>query len=304
MNEVKRVAKGIIIPGIFTTFFWLMIFGKNLSGNLREFWVYWFISMLIWILIGFSIVDANNSYKKKYEEEARKTELKRVEAFKVYFNIKEKMAIPDDAAEVNCMEGNGIQYHDSCYMWLSENNICFFPKYSLGMDSLELEQNLKLYQIRLSDIEYYSFEGEIYRENQLSGGGGGGSSIGGAVIGGVIAGEAGAIIGSRKAGTPITSTLVTHDDRRVSLYYKEFGKLKALIFKPDDLREFEKLIPEKALPVINAVRTANAVNKQITNMNPKSITDKIRDLSVLYNEGILTEEEFTAKKKELLAQLI
>lgn len=38
---------------------------------------------------------------------------------------------------------------------------------------------------------------------------------------------------------------------------------------------------------------------QMTNL----ITDQIRKLSELHEEGILTEEEFTSKKQELLSRL-
>lgn len=103
----------------------------------------------------------------------------------------------------------------------------FFPK-DFPQTSDMVIKTVKCNQITLKDIEYFISQGEIYRETRISGGGGGGSSLGGAVIGGVIAGEAGAIIGSRKAGTPITSRLVTHDEREVILYYYDYGVTKEL----------------------------------------------------------------------------
>ncbi|MFM8424567.1 MAG: hypothetical protein ACKOBL_05265, partial [Chloroflexota bacterium] len=57
--------------------------------------------------------------------------------------------------------------------------------------------DIKLSELSLNQIECFSQHGEIFRENKITGGGGRGSSIGGAVAGEIIAGEAGAVIGSR-----------------------------------------------------------------------------------------------------------
>jgi hypothetical protein len=43
--------------------------------------------------------------------------------------------------------------------------------------------------------------------------------------------------------------------------------------------------------------------REMMNMKMDILTTQIRKLSELRDEGLLTEEEFTAKKKDLLAQL-
>ncbi|WP_010243672.1 hypothetical protein [Acetivibrio cellulolyticus] len=89
---------------------------------------------------------------------------------------------------------------------------------------------MKLYTILLDKIEYYATRGEIVHENKITGGGGGGSSIKGAVIGGVIAGEAGAIIGSRKKLDPIKSELIAHDNRETFLNFFDDNNIKNSMF--------------------------------------------------------------------------
>jgi len=49
----------------------------------------------------------------------------------------------------------------------------------------------------------------------------------------------------------------------------------------------------------SALAEASARMAELTNM----IVDQIRKLSELRDEGILTDEEFTAKKQELLSRL-
>jgi hypothetical protein len=76
-------------------------------------------------------------------------------------------------------------------------------------DRIEYENNL----LKLDDrIEItVSTSGNVYSDTKISGGG---PSIGGALVGGVIAGEAGAIVGGTKK---ITSSTETHDARGVFL---------------------------------------------------------------------------------------
>ena len=78
---------------------------------------------------------------------------------------------------------------------------------------------IKLTTIPSGQIEYFSKRGEIFRENKISGGGGGGSSIGGAVVGSLIAGDAGAIVGSRNKVNAIKSEIIEHDTRETFLNY-------------------------------------------------------------------------------------
>ncbi|MDE5830858.1 MAG: hypothetical protein K2H53_04270 [Clostridia bacterium] len=77
----------------------------------------------------------------------------------------------------------------------------------------------------IDDIKYYRQTGEETERQYISGGGGGGSSIGGAVVGGLVAGNVGAIIGSRKKTDEIKTTYKKVDNRRTIITLKDGREL-------------------------------------------------------------------------------
>jgi hypothetical protein len=143
----------------------------------------------------------------------------------------------------------------------------------------------------------------VVYENKITGGGGG-SSLGRAVVGGVIAGEAGAIIGSRKESNPIKSELITHDKREAFLnFYDDNNAKRSMFFAFNDYNVFNELLPEKAYEIVNAIKTNAIINKVINKNKSENILDQIRELSKLKDERILTEQEFSEKKRALLNKL-
>ena len=80
--------------------------------------------------------------------------------------------------------------------------------------------------IPLDKIKYYKINGSEREQQIISGGGGGGSSIGGAIVGGMIAGDAGAIIGSRKKVDEIKTTYEKIDDREIELFSEDNTSFK------------------------------------------------------------------------------
>jgi hypothetical protein len=190
-------------------------------------------------------------------------------------------------------------------LWLDDNNLCFFPATPPDTDEPSNVNKIILYKIPIDNIEYYATKGEVIHENKISGGGGGGSSIGGAIVGGVIAGEAGAIIGSRKETTPIKSELITHDTRKTFLNFYDDNHIKhSMFFDFEDYNIFYELIPEKAYNIVSAIKTNNIINKVVNKNITADITNQIKELAKLKDEGLLTEEEFTEKKKLLLDRII
>ena len=130
----------------------------------------------------------------------------------------------------------------------------------------------------------------------------GGSSLGGAVIGGVFAGEAGAVIGSRKEIVPIKSELVTHDTREMFLNYYDEGIKRSIFFNYNDYGAFEEIIPQKAYNIVKAIKD-NEIIVEYSRKN-LSLADKVRESARLRDEGIISESEFEKKKIELLDRLI
>lgn len=152
--------------------------------------------------------------------------------------------------------------------------------------------------ILINDIVSYNIIGDAYTNVT-----GGGSSIKGAVAGAVIAGNTGAVVGSRKE---VKSERV--DNRKTVLTYKEMGKVKTMFFSPNTYEILLKLIPQKDINQVTINQTKKEVSAtkavDITNTSKNDeIPNKIRELAKLKEEGILTENEFNEKKKMLLEKM-
>ena len=125
---------------------------------------------------------------------------------------------------------------------------------------------------------------------------------------GILAGDAGAIIGSRKEVKEIKideikSETLTHDNRNTILSYFENGKRCKLTMWYDNFQVLEDLIPEKNYAVVSEVKKQSLVQQSVKVDEAKAITEQIKELAKLKDDGILTEEEFAMKKKELLAKM-
>ncbi len=214
--------------------------------------------------------------------------------------------IPQDCATITLKKQSHNILSGTYYIWKNNELLCLFPLIqqgsSLDLFAKDIEKANKV-NLPMSSIEYFATQGEIYRENKISGGGGGGSSVGGAVVGAVIAGEAGAIIGSRKKVEEIKSETITHDTREAFINYFDDDKKRMSMFLIfNDFQTLNDIIPEKNYSVVSALKTSTVINK-IKENNIKSVTGKIRELSSLKDDGIITEDEFSEKKKELLAKM-
>lgn len=148
--------------------------------------------------------------------------------------------------------------------------------------------------IHISDIQYFSREGDVYTETKISGGGSTGLNIGGAIIGGIVAGPVGAIIGGQSEAQPIKSETIRHDERKTVLVHNK-GKLE---FAPEDYAVLMKLIPEKELSAIQQKKALET--HQDKQSSPEG---KLRKLQALHNDGLLTDEEFEEKRKKLIEEL-
>ena len=144
----------------------------------------------------------------------------------------------------------------------------------------------------IQDINYYVVEGEITRETMISGGG---TSIGGAIVGAVVAGGVGAVIGSRKS---IKSEIINHDNRKVVLVYKNNNEVIRESFEISYLVVFEKLIPDKDI---------NYVNTQVKSLAMKEtkveVVSEILKIKELLKEKLISIEEFEKLKMEILGNI-
>lgn len=75
--------------------------------------------------------------------------------------------------------------------------------------------------ILIDKIKYFRLIGQKYVTTEITGGG---SSLKGAVIGGMIAGDVG-VVGSRKAVDEVKSTSTVHDEQVVLLYSSDLKQV-------------------------------------------------------------------------------
>lgn len=223
------------------------------------------------------------------------------------------LKVPTNAKTINITNKTKDIQAGDWKIWVNDDGLNLFPEINLkplfnykGSDELMKIVNSAIKRtIPLDKIEYYTTQGEVYRENKIYGGGGGGSSLGGAVVGGIIAGSTGAIIGSRKKNEEIKSELITHDTRETYInYFSNNDNKKSIFCKFKDYQTLLDLMPQKDYSVVSALKTNSLVQSFKMEEKTKIITEQIRELAKLKDEGILTEEEFTNKKKALLEKII
>ncbi len=152
--------------------------------------------------------------------------------------------------------------------------------------SLNTNKNFSA-EINLKDIIFFSRFGEFYTLTS-----GGGYNLSGAIIGGVIAGGAGAIIGSRNK---IESHAI--DKRNTSLTYNENGNVRTIVFDTKAFDIFLSIMPEKEISVVNTLKQENP---EVMMNAQDDISLKINKLAELKANDHMTEEEFNERKKLLL----
>lgn len=156
---------------------------------------------------------------------------------------------------------------------------------------------LKLRTIPIRSILYFEEIGELRQYAMVSGGG---TSLKGALLGYALAEDLGAIICSRE---PVTTEIVSNDDRRIELIYKnQNNDIENLEFTHDAYSVFKQLIPSKELRRICALNSIkekrDAPNKSAS--KNQTVKKKLKQLQGLKEEGLITEEEFMQQKQKIL----
>jgi hypothetical protein len=184
------------------------------------------------------------------------------EAVKLY----SKRKFPDTNLNPETLDFDTEDYYDKI---LKENfeNYDFKSKLEKNVDLIDL----KSLSIPVENILYYQIQGGIQKVSRVSGGQ---SSIGGAIIGGMLAGDTGAIIGSR---TKIDTEVSNEDDRRIFLYYYSGQKLIKLSLFPNNylsigetllidryIEMLDSLIPEKNYDVVQITAKSTKVKPRAT----------------------------------------
>ena len=149
--------------------------------------------------------------------------------------------------------------------------------------------------VKLDDLLYYKIEGSVQRTSNVTGGG---VNMQGAIAGAIIGGSAAAIIGSQ-IGTETTTQTVTYDDRKITLYINEHNHLETMAIRCQNadktIAALRELIPSKEESVVRI-----EASKQSNAKASPSSADELKKYKELLDSGIITQEEFDAKKKQLL----
>lgn len=152
-------------------------------------------------------------------------------------------------------------------------------------------------KIPLDKVQYFHMEGDVQTYTEVSGGGSTGTNVKGAVVGGLVAGQAGAVIGSRPSIEPVHTTTHTNDNREVFLvYYDENNQLRNLKIYRWDYDKLKAFIPEKEYSFVVAQAQKAPEKKD----DPKERLTKLNDL---LKDGLITQEEFDKKKEKILEEM-
>ncbi len=233
-----------------------------------------------------------------------------------YNKIKNKISIPENCKTIDvettvfglpckaqATAGDLTYLQNDFYCWYENNALFIFPTeehlskdhitYRTPAKDLEKRINcddIKLIQIDKFDMDYYRIVGEEKSEMQIHTADTG-VNIKGAVVGGLIAGEAGAIIGSQHGRNKVYSTMRHFDERYVELLYRDSGRTQKLKMSITAYPLLETWLPDKEYEFV-VKRTEHSNDDPFV---------KIEKYKELLDKGVITQEEFDKKKKELLS---
>lgn len=187
-------------------------------------------------------LDAQLEYRKNIDERNRR-------AFEISEANKIKYELPKsnlDYKVITYLRGHPeFSEQLSLMAWIKDSNLNLVD-YNLD---LTCKGGVK---ISLDNIKSFTRKGDIRTETRVTGGGGGGSSLKGALVGGVIAGGAGAIIGSRQKTEAIKTENVVIDERETIMEIDYNGERKFLFFDSKAYDVLIKMIPEKEISFVKS----------------------------------------------------
>ncbi|HAU85509.1 MAG TPA: hypothetical protein DCW90_08410 [Lachnospiraceae bacterium] len=166
-----------------------------------------------------------------------------------------------------------------------------------------LNKEFLIQSITIDNIIYFQEKGDLQYSTDISGGGGGDANIGGAMLGGILFGVAGAIVGSHTGENSkikaIKSNAVEHDNRYTSIrYIEQNGKTVEKKCRYEYYDVFNELIPEKEYSYIQL--HTNASNHDTPSKSNGIPVEELKKLKELLDAGIINEDDFEKTKKRLL----
>lgn len=301
-EEGNRLGKGNVAVCMIVGGFAVMILSAFLVGLLGIGSIILLVISILSVIIGFVMM----MLEKSNDNAAHITN---INAFQEeYDKYVDKLGIVKSDTQVTLIETDEDDFESEIlhYLWVDERILNIFPmskyykEYETGSMCKPDISELKLKSIPIDSILYFEEVGELRKYTTVSGGG---TSLRGALLGYVVAEDVGAIIGSRE---PIMTNVVSEDDRRIELIYKnKEGQIENLEFTHDAYNVLKKLIPLKELRKIVSLTTIEGTKDDAITDKQKSQTvkDKLKQLNELKAEGLISEEEFSEQKKKILESL-
>lgn len=127
---------------------------------------------------------------------------------------------------------------------------------------------------------------------------------GSALVGGLVAGPVGAMIGGSRGKKSTTTSTEKEVPSRCHVHFedpahKEYVLPFLALSKQVSFLE-DHFLYSKEFENSNDVHTDNVDKLNADSSNDDSVADKLRNLKSLLDDGIITQEDFDAKKKQLL----
>lgn len=154
------------------------------------------------------------------------------------------------------------------------------------------------------------------------------SSVGATMLGGILFGPMGMAVGAMASYKPteykppeytperlkINSTMQRIDERSVILNYysPEYKQFKDIELPADIYNFLQTHLPQKKYDLVIELEKFNAKQIELSyndtfnsseNKNINSIKERLKNLKELYDEKLISEEEFVNRKKEILSEI-
>lgn len=181
-------------------------------------------------------------------------------------------------------------YYTNMWYWNDGKNLIFYNR--------DKNSDLDMFIVPFDDIEYFTQYGDVSYVNQVENVGKN-VSLSGTIVGGAIGGTAGAIIGSRKDANQLVNKTISFDDRKVFIYYRDRESGDLIVVEVKSYGFYSKMIhilPEKEYNQI-------ILNNSIKATSEQDIQIRFDKLEQLYNNGIITEDEYQTKRNALLESI-
>lgn len=198
--------------------------------------------------------------------------------------------------EVSLVNKKGLRH----FYWIDKcsNNLCF-----VGDETA--------YTIPVDRIEMYTTDGSI-RYSSIVKNNGKNVSLSGAIVGSVIAGVPGMIIGATKDRNNIDTEVKETDERKIYIYYRnENDEVESLVVEksfydsPFLFDSFlERELPTKSEKYLLANQTIQNNVDEKSSSNTSSSSKILKELKELYDDGLITEDEYNEKKKDILNKMV